>query len=306
MDNHNLLKRLAPPAKDKVLQVVIDTDTYNEVDDQFAVAYALLSPERMKVQAIYAAPFLNKRSKSSGHGMELSYQEILNILDVMQIPSSGWVFKGSEQTVTEKGGAVDSPAARDLIERAMSISLDDDPLYVIAIGAISNVASAMMLEPKIRERISVVWMGANARYWKNAKEFNCCGDIMATRYLFDCGVPLTVVPAMASSSHMLTTIYDLEYYLKGKSALCDLLVDRFRNYTDDHYGWSKEIWDVAAIAYLIDPDWHETELVPSPAITDHYKWEPEDHSRHRIRMSNFLNRNAIFRDMYQKLSEFQQ
>ena len=38
-------KRLAPP-KGKV-HVVIDTDTYNEVDDQFALAYALMSPMQL-------------------------------------------------------------------------------------------------------------------------------------------------------------------------------------------------------------------------------------------------------------------
>ena len=48
-------KRLSLP-KGK-LTCVIDSDTYNEVDDQFAISYALLSPERLDVKAVYAAPF---------------------------------------------------------------------------------------------------------------------------------------------------------------------------------------------------------------------------------------------------------
>ncbi|MBE0698068.1 MAG: nucleoside hydrolase, partial [Anaerolineaceae bacterium] len=39
--------------------MVLDTDTYNEIDDQFAVVYALLSPEQLQVEALYAAPFTN-------------------------------------------------------------------------------------------------------------------------------------------------------------------------------------------------------------------------------------------------------
>ncbi|MFC1725309.1 hypothetical protein ACFL4T_06755 [candidate division KSB1 bacterium] len=39
------------------VRMVLDTDTYNEIDDQFAVVYSLISPERLNVEAIYAAPF---------------------------------------------------------------------------------------------------------------------------------------------------------------------------------------------------------------------------------------------------------
>ena len=42
--------------------MVLDTDTYNEIDDQFAVVHALLSPEHLNVEALYAAPFHNNRS----------------------------------------------------------------------------------------------------------------------------------------------------------------------------------------------------------------------------------------------------
>ena len=46
------------------IDVVLDTDAYNEIDDQFAIAYLLKSQEKLDVKAIYAAPFLNSRSKS--------------------------------------------------------------------------------------------------------------------------------------------------------------------------------------------------------------------------------------------------
>ena len=58
------LERLRPP-EDNV-RMVIDTDTYNEIDDQFAVVYALLSPQEMTVEGLYAAPFFNDRPNSPG------------------------------------------------------------------------------------------------------------------------------------------------------------------------------------------------------------------------------------------------
>ena len=43
----------APVPNEKV-RMVLDTDTYNEIDDQFALVYALLCPEKLNVEAVYA------------------------------------------------------------------------------------------------------------------------------------------------------------------------------------------------------------------------------------------------------------
>ena len=61
--------------------MVLDTDTYNEIDDQFALVYALLCPEKLNVEAVYAAPFTNDRSTRPGDRMEKSYEEILRLLE---------------------------------------------------------------------------------------------------------------------------------------------------------------------------------------------------------------------------------
>ena len=76
--------------------------------------------------------------------MERSYREIKNILRLLDKPMET-VFRGS----TDYLKAIDEPqkseAVDDLVERAMA-SADDDPLYVVAIGAITNVASAILTE----------------------------------------------------------------------------------------------------------------------------------------------------------------
>lgn len=46
------LSRPGPGAR-----VIIDTDTANEIDDQYALAWSLLSPERMKLEGVTAEPF---------------------------------------------------------------------------------------------------------------------------------------------------------------------------------------------------------------------------------------------------------
>ncbi|MDL2318869.1 nucleoside hydrolase [Eubacteriales bacterium OttesenSCG-928-A19] len=294
-----LLRKLEPP-KGKV-SMVLDTDTYNEVDDQFALAHCMLSPERLDVQAIYAAPFFNARSSGPEEGMEKSYEEIVRLLGKMNVKPDGLVYKGSRAYLPSEDGYVDSPAARDLVERAMARP-DDDPLYVVAIGAITNVASALLMEPRITSKIVVVWLGGHSLEYPTAKEFNLMQDVPAVRVVLDCGAPVVLIPCLGVSSHLLATVPELEAYIGGKNALCDALIELFAAYTDDHFAWGKEIWDVATTGYMINPEWVPTVLTHSPLLTDDCHWA-RDATRHLIRVAVYCKRNPIFRDLYTKLAK---
>lgn len=295
------LERLRPPMGR--VRMVLDTDTYNEVDDQFALVYALLSPERLAVEAIYAAPFHNSRSSGPADGMERSYAEILRLLDKLGRSADGWVFKGSTAYLADSRAPQPSAAAADLVARALA-SPPGDPLYVVAIGAITNVASAILMEPQIVERIVVVWLGGHALYWPHTREFNLKQDVPAAQVIFNCGVPLVHIPCMGVTTHLLTTVAELEAYVSGRGAIGDYLVEIVKGYHADHKGWSKVIWDVATIAYLLSADWVPTDLVHSPILTEQVTWSV-DRSRHLIRCANFIHRDPIFRDLFAKLEASQ-
>ena len=94
------------------IEMVLDSDVYNEVDDQFALAFAVRSPARIDLRAVHAAPFLNHRSKSPGEGMERSYDEALRVLRLLGADTDGRVFRGSPRFLTDRNTPVDSPAAR--------------------------------------------------------------------------------------------------------------------------------------------------------------------------------------------------
>lgn len=303
-DSARLQTMLEPPTGK--VPVVIDTDTFNEIDDQYAVAYAIMSPERMKVEAVYAAPFVNNRSKSAAEGMEKSYEEILRILKFVGRGSDGFAFRGSERFLGGPGRPVDSPAARDLIKRAMEPR--PTPLYVLTLGCPVNVASAILLEPRIKERIVVVWLGGTTHQWPSAREFNLNQDLAADRVLFDSGVPLVQIPTKNVSEHLRTTVAELERHMKGRSRLGDYLFDQFVEYEKAYtqgkgpnYPYSKVIWDISVIAWLIDPKWIPSELAPSPVLTDDFRWTQRP-GRHQIRVATNLQRDLIFHDLFEKLA----
>jgi hypothetical protein len=297
--------------------MVLDTDTYNEIDDQFAVVHALLSPEKLSVEGVYAAPFFNHRSSSPGNGMELSFEEIVRLLDRLGISSDGIAYRGASGFLKDYHHPNISEAASDLIERAMS---SDEPLYVVAIGALTNIASAILIEPKIIERIVLVWLGGHALHWPHTNEFNLSGDLLASRLVLNCGVPLVLIPCAGVTTHLRTTVSEIDQYVKGRGAIGDYLAETFKSYNDDHFGWSKEIWDVVAVAYLLNSDWILSNIIPSPMIAqqpsdykpgkNHYSENNHwltwsfDHSRHPIRCAYYVDRDPIFRDLFTKLERF--
>lgn len=299
MSEAHRIERLKPPVK-RPVRMVLDTDTYNEIDDQFAVVYALISPE-LDVRAVYAAPFHNKRSSGPGEGMEKSYEEILRILTRLGKDADGFALKGSTHYLTDLQNPEKCPAALDLIQRAKKSS-PEDPLYVVAVGAITNVSNAILMDPSIIQNIVVVWLGGNGHHWPHQREFNFRQDLIASRVIFDSGVPFVQLPCTPIVTHFTTTVPEMERYVAGRGAIGDYLLEIFKDYRKDHFGWSKVLWDMTAVAWLINHHWLPSELVHSPIVTDNYTFSV-DRSRHLIRVVSFVRRDPIFRDFFTKLEK---
>ena len=292
---------LTPPSS-RPVRMVLDTDTFNEIDDQFALVYALISPE-LDVQAVYAAPFQNNRSSGPKDGMEKSYEEILRILDKLERSPEGFAFKGSTRYLDLKRPER-SPAALDLVQRARQCS-PEDPLYVVPVGAITNISNAILIDPSIIRNIVVVWLGGNGLHWPHQREFNFRQDLSASRLVFDCGVPFVQMACTPVVTHFTTTVPEMERYVGGRGAIGDYLLEIFKAYRKDHFGWSKVLWDMTAVAWLINDKWLPTDLVHSPIVTDNYTFSFDD-SRHLIRTLKFVHRDPIYRDFFTKLEKHAQ
>ncbi|RKX32628.1 MAG: nucleoside hydrolase [Verrucomicrobia bacterium] len=298
LDGALLHERLAWP--EGPVDVCLDTDTYNEIDDQFALVYTLLSRERINLKAVYAAPFFNERSNGPEDGMLKSYDEILRILDFTGADAR-LAFKGSDRWLPDSETPVLSPAVEHLIE--MARASDKAPLYVVAIGAITNVASALLAAPDIRERIVVLWLAGQPRYWKSASEFNLGGDLTASRVIFDCGVPLVFFPCNHVAGSIRTTVAEMEAYARGRGKIGTYLCKIFRDFehTDlTRMGVSKAIWDLAPLGWLVNREWCQTQLVNSPILTRDVTWS-FDGDRHLIREAVNISRDGIFSDFFSKL-----
>ena len=137
----------------KVKKMILDTDTYNEVDDQFALAYAMFKTDKVDLLSVNAAPFyypkLNQKSTSPADGMENSYKEILKIMKLADPGRNIPAYRGSDRFLTSKDEYVQSDACDNIIR---TVQESDETVYIVAIGAITNVASALIKCPEIAEK----------------------------------------------------------------------------------------------------------------------------------------------------------
>ena len=232
--------------------------------------------------------------------MELSYEEIARVLAKSPIPYDGPVLTGSRQSLTDSGGdPVPSNAASNIIDRAMSRRAEE-PLYILALGALTNVASALLLEPRIRERITIIALGGWPYHASGFHDFNFIQDIKAAQTVFDSGAALVHVTGFGVSELLRTTRWELREHLQGRGAIGDYLFGIYEEFVQDFPGRSKPIWDLAPVAWLINPVWLKTHIGASPILNDHLGYT-HNAERHPIRIVDWLDRDAIFADFFAKL-----
>jgi purine nucleosidase len=340
---------LAPPSG--TLRVVIDTDTDNEIDDQFALAWGFASQDRLEIEGVYAVPYtfgiyrddlietaelieagqplrdelkplagwvknLARQGKhprdiafvSVDEGMERSYQEILKVDRMMGSGLADRTFRGAPSFLTSYDEPVDSEAVRHLIERAMAPS--DRPLYVVAIGCLTNVASAMLIEPRIIERIVVVWTSAYPT-WSGMYNysFNLEQDMLASQLLFRSGVPLVYLPGYYLGAQLRLSRPEIEAWIQGKGEIGDYLHHLYGNnplYPQrgivERPGRSWVIWDLINFAWLLDPAWVPTRFVATPRLGDDQRWHTDGAPPHEMLEAYEVDRDGIMGDFLSKLA----
>jgi inosine-uridine nucleoside N-ribohydrolase len=337
-------------------RVIIDTDTANEIDDQYALAWALLSPDRVRLEGVTAVPFSFAHHKDDlirsvailkrggpenpdeekfmgglagwaqrmvdagrdpnetlftlpKEGAELSYQEILRVFEKCGVDHEGKVHRGSPGYLENLDAPLDTPAARFIIESVRR--REDGPVYVLAMGALTNIASALLMAPDIIDNMVVVWTAGFPTYapFSNEPSLNLVQDRLSSRLLFDCGVPQVYLPGYHVGAQLKISLPEMERFVKGHGAIGDYLHQLYTNNPlhemfaitgAEAKTWV--IWDIINVAWLLDPAYVSTFDTHSPILDTDLYWR-QDSSRHPMVEAYDLNRDAIFEDFYSCLTK---
>jgi len=301
------------------IPVIFDTDANNELDDQHALAYLLLNEEAFDVVGIT----VNATRGGGEVGEHLKEaQRVVNLV--------GWkgkvaVIKGAngdfpeirqqlDQTVFDGSEAVDF-----IIEEAMKKR--KEPLVLLPVGKLTNVALALEKKPAIAKRIRIVWLGAN---YPDPGEYNLENDTASMNFILKNDVPFEMVTVRYGlpSGTAAVKVARKEIYTRmpglgpvveeaviGRhegsfNCFGDYSVDLFRHIEHLEDGCFRSLFDMAAVAIVKDPSWAEAIEVPSPIYINNAWVEQVENKRKIIVWENF-NKEAIMADFYMTLEKSQ-
>jgi len=277
----------------------------------------LRTPERLALEAVYAAPFSFAHRRAAlphpvrderpfappAEGMARSFDEIERIYSLAGRAPRGRVFRGAGDYLAAPGRPRASEAAEHLVALARSLPAEE-PLYVLALGCPTNVASALLMAPDIAEHIVVVWTSGYPSHAPHAnRSFNLEQDPAASRWLFDSGVPLVYLPGFHVGAQLRLSWPEAEAYLAGQGPLAEGLFDLYTHNplwelagVRDRFAHSWVLWDLICVAWVLDPRWVPSTLVRAPVLDEALQWRAAP-GRHLMREAHAVQRDAIFADL---------
>lgn len=267
----------------KVRNVIIDADTDNEVDDLIAIMAALKSPD-LDIIGMTAVQWDGRNNTApegtvdAGWNSRSAYTSWLvnNIMVQMlgrpEIP----LLKGSDRKIVYKKGASDNKcrdceAVDFIIEKAKALP-EGEKLTIVSTGALTNVASAVMKDGSIADKLAIYWLGhtydtEDEKRWVGEYEFNVSNDLDAFDLLCDTrGLEFHVMPTNVSylmwfrTAHSVTQLETLGY--AGK-----FVADRWRQWMGGNMDSGRIIWDLAMIYALTNPEWTTQTKALTPSWT---------------------------------------
>lgn len=289
------------------IDCILDTDTYNEIDDQFALSFLLKNDDKLNLLAVTIAPFLNSKTPGVKESIELSYNEALKVLSLCERKDYfDKVYRGSTSFLSDANVPVESDACDYIIEKSKDYN-KDNKLFIIAIGAITNIASAIIKDPTIVERIAVVWLGGSSYNYYINSEFNMREDLIAARIVMSKVSDFVLVPCQGVVSEFFTNELELKANLLGHGKLAEYLCNNTIDYAKEFMTlktWSKVIWDVCAVAVLLNKNNKYMVIrqrkLRIPSLTEQ-KYEEELDSN--IYYVERIHRDKLMNDLFEMISD---
>lgn len=250
-----LLIGLMPLRAQDKLPVILDADTGNEVDDLFAVARVLIEPS-WDILALNATQWQTSHW-AMPESMENSHRVNQVLAGYLDVPVK--LRRGGAARMYDWGDqAQHSAAAYEIIKQAKMMPAGEK-LTVVALGALTNVASAIYIDPSIESRISLYWLGSNYDFEEGTMsktDFNCVMDVQALDIMLKSDVEMHVMPINVALA-MEFTYEETEAMLRGRHGLGDYLVDRWYDHLDG-LRTLRWIWDLGLVGAMLYPEWAET------------------------------------------------
>lgn len=302
----------------KKTRVILDTDANNELDDQHAIAYMLLSGDTFDVVGITV-----NRTKNGGKLSE-HYEEAVRIVDLCDLKERIKVLKGADKTFNEIKTELNNPtydgreAVEFIIEHAKINT--QDKLVLLPIGKLTNIALALYKDPTIAENVRIVWLGSN---YPDPGEYNQENDLSALEYMLDLDIEFEIVTVRygkpSGTAAVYSTTAEVEKYMSGKgpqiseqiigrhgnsfNCFGDYAVDLFQNAKMYGEPPHRSLFDMAAVAIVKNPTWADKKEIPAPSLIEG-KWEDRPNNTNTIIIWENFNKKEIMKDFFNSIENY--
>lgn len=270
--------------------VIVDADTGNEVDDLFALAHILMS-EEVNVTALNAAHWQTSHW-TVPQSMENSHRLNQQLLGEMGLNVK--TRRGGLARMYDWGDrARHSAASYEIIHQAKQVA-GDEKLPIVVLGALTNVASAVTIDPSISDKIKIYWLGTTVDFEKGIlkrNDFNCLMDPYALDYLLDSNIEMNIIPINVAEQMQITQQEVADQI--SKYPLGTFLMNRWYHHIDSGRA-SRVLWDLALVAAFVDPDLATTQIVTTS----------KDSGNRPITFYKTIDAKAIYASFYKRLTRF--
>lgn len=285
--------------REKRARLILNTDAKNEADDQFTIVQALLTPT-FDFHGIIAAHFGAHRSQTS---MLDSRAEIDHLLALMELSGRIPVANGAATALPDEATPVPSPGAQLIIDQAMAD--DNRPLYVAFLGPLTDMASALLMEPRLNQRnVVCVWIGGG-EWPSGGREFNLMNDIAAANVVMRSTIQVWQIPTTVYRM-MAVSYAELRERCEDKGPIGKYLVEQLIEWNlRVHQGpiEHRSLGDTPALSVILNPMGGRSAWHPAPEFSPHMHYV---HSgQHRpIKVYETIDVRFILEDFYAKLARF--
>ncbi len=293
--------------QEKRIKVILDSDVRNEVDDQFAIMHALMTP-KFDVRGVIATHFGHDRIRES---MEASYDELVKTLEAADLLGKVRIAKGSETAIdpgmTGYFGDMkpyDNDGVRLIIDEARALA-PGEKLYVGVLGPMTDIACALMLAPEITEKLIIVWNGGNI-YPNGGMEFNLVNDIAAANYVFSSAVEIWQIPTKVYAKPR-CGLAELQLKVRPCGKIGRFLFDEVMDFFElmkKYPSWPKaeslDICDLTVIGLMLEEHAYSYTWRQAPYIGSDMFYR-ENHENRPIRVYEDIDGRYILEDFFAKL-----
>ena len=291
----------------KKLRIIVHTDCKNEADDQFALAHHLMTP-KFVITGILGGHFnMVPREYGDGNTVKASVDEINLVLDLMGLKGQYPVLEGASRALQDENTPIPSPASDFIIKEAMKD--ENKPLFIVMLGAITDLASAILVEPEICGKMTAIWIGGG-QYPDGGFEFNCKQDIAAANIVMNSSIPLWQVPKNVYKQ-MAVSLAELQVRVKPYGKIGKYLFDQMVAFNEKCANISHwphgEIWglgDNPTVSVLLEEMERKDlyDMIPAPNISYKEDMKYEHNGRNRkIKVYNKIDSRLCMEDFYAKL-----